>query len=151
MHHIIVQYAINERIAPKSQDLCHWAEAAVCDHMDSSEITIRVVDSAEMTYLNNTYRQKNKPTNVLSFPAPEDIRELTGTLGDIVICAEVVNTEAKEQNKRQEAHWAHMTIHGVLHLLGFNHEEDNEAEEMENLEKVVMQKLGFPDPYEVEQ
>lgn len=147
MYHIAVQYAADERLAPKSVELSHWAEAALQNNIDEAELTIRIVSEEEMTELNSTYRHKNKPTNVLSFPAPPDIRDQAAILGDIVICASVVNAEADEQNKTQKAHWAHMTIHGVFHLLGHDHENDQEAEEMEALEINVMKTLGFPDPY----
>lgn len=147
MYHIAVQYAADERMAPKSGKLRHWAEAALKSNRDSAELTIRIVDTEEMTDLNFTYRHKHKPTNVLSFPAPPEIQKQEDILGDIVICADVVNHEAKEQNKSSEAHWAHMTVHGVFHLLGYDHEEDAEAEKMEALEKIVMKSLGFPDPY----
>lgn len=147
MYHIDVQYAADERLAPKPTALCQWAEAALEHNIDETELTIRIVDTAEITHLNAVYRHKDKPTNVLSFPAPDDIRKLANVLGDIVICANIVNDEAKQQGKSAEAHWAHMTIHGVFHLLGHDHENDAEAEIMETLEKNVMKKLGFPDPY----
>jgi probable rRNA maturation factor len=100
--------------------------------------------------LNSTYRQKTGPTNVLSFPfdLPEDIQLDMPILGDIVVCADVVNREAQEQHKTLDVHWAHMIIHGVFHLLGYDHETDHDAEKMERLEINVMQSLGFNNPYE---
>lgn len=147
MYHIAVQYAADEETSPEPDALRRWAQAALQHHINDAELTLRIVDKAEITELNATYRHKNYATNVLSFPAPMDIRDREGILGDIVICADIVNHEAQEQNKQQEAHWAHMTIHGVFHLLGYDHENDQEAEEMETLEINVMKTLGYPDPY----
>lgn len=113
----------------------------------SAEITLRIVDENESRELNAGYRNKDKSTNVLSFPfeAPPPIE--SDLLGDLVICQPVVEKEAAEQNKPVQSHWAHMLVHGSLHLLGFDHIEDTEAEEMEALEVEVMGKLGFVDPY----
>lgn len=117
------------------------------------ELTIRLVDEVESQALNYEYRGKNKPTNVLSFPfdipehlPPELCAELP--LGDLIICTGVVEHEASEQNKTSEAHWAHMTIHGTLHLLGYDHIEDDEADEMEALETEILAQFGFDDPYQ---
>ncbi|GGA78739.1 endoribonuclease YbeY [Neiella marina] len=111
------------------------------------EITIRVVDSDESQELNSTYRGKEKPTNVLSFPfeAPPGI--VLPLLGDLVICAEVVAIEAQQQQKPLEHHWAHMVIHGLLHLLGYDHIQDDEAEVMEQKEREILAQLAIPDPY----
>lgn len=124
-----------------------WLEAAVTPFQPESEVTIRLVDEAESHELNLTYRGKDKPTNVLSFPfeAPPGI-ELP-LLGDLIICRQVVEQEAQEQGKSVDAHWAHMVVHGTLHLLGYDHIEDEEAEEMEALETEIMLALGYPDPY----
>ncbi|WP_312241768.1 rRNA maturation RNase YbeY [Pantoea sp.] len=124
-----------------------WLEAAVTPFQPESEVTIRLVDEAESHELNLTYRSKDKPTNVLSFPfeAPPGI-ELP-LLGDLIICRQVVEQEAAEQGKTLEAHWAHMVVHGTLHLLGYDHIEDDEAEEMETIETEIMLALGYPDPY----
>ncbi|EEQ20787.1 metalloprotease [Yersinia intermedia ATCC 29909] len=112
-----------------------------------AEVTVRLVDEAESHELNLTYRGKDKPTNVLSFPfeAPPEI-ELP-LLGDLIICRQVVEQEAIEQEKALLAHWAHMVVHGSLHLLGYDHIVDDEAEEMESIETEIMQSLGYPDPY----
>jgi probable rRNA maturation factor len=114
---------------------------------ESAELTIRVVDKAESQQLNNDYRQKNKPTNVLSFPfeVPEGVP--CDLLGDLVVCLPVVEKEALEQNKTLNDHWAHMLIHGTLHLLGFDHIDDKEAEEMENLEVSTLNQLNISNPY----
>ena len=132
---------------PSEADFRRWLEAVLLQFQPESEVTIRVVDEAESHDLNLTWRGKVKPTNVLSFPfeAPPGI-ELP-LLGDLVICRQVVEQEAAEQEKALEAHWAHMVIHGTLHLLGYDHIEDDEAEEMESLETEIMLALGYPDPY----
>ena len=112
------------------------------------EVTVRICDSAESQQLNNDYRGKDKPTNVLSFvfEAPTHIE--SPFLGDLVICAALVEREAKEQNKAILDHWAHLCIHGLLHLLGYDHIEEEEALEMENLETHVLAQLGIDDPYQ---
>lgn len=127
-----------------------WLEAVLPQFQAESEVTIRIVDHAESQELNLTYRGKDKPTNVLSFPfeAPPEI-ELS-LLGDLIICRQVVETEAVEQQKTAEEHWAHMVIHGCLHLLGYDHIEDDEAEEMEALETEILAQLGYSDPYLIE-
>lgn len=111
------------------------------------ELTIRVVEEPESQDLNNTYRQKNQPTNVLSFPfeSPEEVP--LQLLGDLVICAPIVRAEAQAQQKTLESHWAHMVIHGTLHLLGYDHIEEQDAETMETLETRIMGNLGYGDPY----
>ncbi|UCB31759.1 rRNA maturation RNase YbeY [Duffyella gerundensis] len=132
---------------PPESDFQRWLEAVLPQFQEESEVTIRLVDEAESQQLNHTYRGKEKPTNVLSFPfeAPPGI-ELP-LLGDLIICRQVVEREAVEQEKSLEAHWAHMVIHGSLHLLGYDHIEDDEAEEMEDIETEIMLALGYPDPY----
>lgn len=137
----------NEQGLPPESDFQRWLEAVLPQFQPESEVTIRLVDEAESRELNHTYRSKDKPTNVLSFPfeAPPGI-ELP-LLGDLIICRQVVEQEAAEQEKALEAHWAHMVIHGSLHLLGYDHIEDEEAEEMESLETEIMLALGYADPY----
>jgi metalloprotein, YbeY family len=132
---------------PTEEQIVQWATAAVQPEGDEVEMTVRIVDEAESHELNLTYRGKDRPTNVLSFPfeCPDEV-ELP-LLGDLVICRQVVEREAAEQEKPLMAHWAHMVVHGSLHLLGYDHIEDNEAEEMESLETQIMQGLGFDDPY----
>ena len=121
--------------------------ALVAGEGDLVEVAVRLTDDAEIQRLNRDFRGKDKPTNVLSFPfeAPPGL-ELP-LLGDLVICCQVVEAEAVEQHKPLMAHWAHMVVHGSLHLLGYDHIEDEEAEEMEQLERDIMQELGFADPY----
>ena len=132
---------------PTEEQIVQWATAAVQPEGDEVEMTVRIVDEAESHELNLTYRGKDRPTNVLSFPfeCPDEV-ELP-LLGDLVICRQVVEREAAEQGKPLMAHWAHMVVHGSLHLLGYDHIEDDEAEEMESLETQIMQGLGFDDPY----
>ncbi|MDZ4019835.1 rRNA maturation RNase YbeY [Pseudomonas sichuanensis] len=125
-----------------------WCELALRQRSADSEMTIRLVDEAEGRELNHTYRHKDYATNVLSFPAdvPDDLLDIP-LLGDLVICVAVVEREAQEQGKSPEAHWAHLVIHGCLHLLGYDHIDDDEAEEMEALERELLAELGHPDPY----
>ena len=132
---------------PTEEQIAQWATAAVQPEGGEVEMTVRIVDEAESHELNLTYRGKDRPTNVLSFPfeCPDEV-ELP-LLGDLVICRQVVEREAAEQEKPLMAHWAHMVVHGSLHLLGYDHIEDDEAEEMESLETQIMQGLGFDDPY----
>ncbi|GLY61714.1 endoribonuclease YbeY [Pectobacterium carotovorum subsp. carotovorum] len=132
---------------PEEKDFQRWLEGVLPQFQEISEVTIRIVDEAESRDLNNTYRGKDKPTNVLSFPfeAPPEV-ELP-LLGDLIICRQVVEREAAEQEKTVEEHWAHMVVHGSLHLLGYDHIEDSEAEEMEALETEIMQSMGYADPY----
>ena len=133
---------------PQAADFQRWLDAAILPFQEEAEVTIRLVDEAESNQLNLTYRGKDKPTNVLSFPfeCPPGI-ELP-LLGDLVICRQVVESEATEQGKPLMAHWAHMVVHGSLHLLGYDHIEDGEAEEMEALEIEFMAALGFANPYQ---
>lgn len=124
-----------------------WLDAAIPPFQAEAEVTVRVVDEAESHDLNLTYRGKDKSTNVLSFPfdAPPGID--LPLLGDLVICRQMVEREAQEQQKPLDAHWAHMVVHGSLHLLGYDHIDDGEAEEMESIETEIMLALGYTDPY----
>ena len=132
---------------PTAEQIEQWATAAVQPQSDEVEMTVRIVDEPESHELNLNYRGKDHPTNVLSFPfeCPDEV-ELP-LLGDLVICRQVVEREAQEQDKPLMAHWAHMVVHGSLHSLGYDHIEDDEAEEMESLETQIMTGLGFADPY----
>ncbi len=135
---------------PSERDFQSWTDAVLSQVMESNtpfELTIRVVDSEESKQLNKQYRDHDKPTNVLSFPfeVPEGID--LNLLGDLVICSQIVVDEAKTQNKVLFDHWAHMVIHGCLHLVGFDHISDSEAEEMESLEISILAKLGINNPY----
>ncbi len=132
---------------PDRDQIKLWVELVLSDQQRSGEIVVRLVDEDESSGLNQTYRHKQGPTNVLSFPfeAPAEIQ--TTLLGDLVICAPVVHREAKEQGKLLEHHWAHIVIHGVLHLLGYDHIDDNDAAVMEALEIKLLNKLKIPNPY----
>lgn len=143
-----VQYASTAADLPSEGQLTRWARTALADDAGAAvELTIRIVDAAESQALNRDYRGKDKPTNVLSFPfeAPPGVE--SELLGDLVICAPVVAQEAAEQGKPLQAHWAHMVVHGILHLLGYDHIEDEEAERMEALEVARLEKLGIANPY----
>lgn len=142
-----VQRASQLTDLPGDEQLNHWATAAVSDTDLAQDLVIRIVDEEESADLNGRYRDKQYATNVLSFPSdiPEEIGE--PALGDLVVCAPVVRHEAVEQGKSEAAHWAHMVVHGVLHLRGYDHIEDAEAEKMEALETAILSRLGFADPY----
>lgn len=124
-----------------------WAQAIQVDAEITPIVALRIVDESEMTHLNSHYRQKQGPTNVLSFPAdlPEQVD--IPFIGDVVICAPVVIQEALKQGKSEQSHWAHMVVHGILHLLGYDHESDAAAKQMELLEINTLQQLGFNNPY----
>ncbi|MDR9480257.1 MAG: rRNA maturation RNase YbeY [Spiribacter sp.] len=132
---------------PASEDFQTWVEAALKGRRDAAELAIRVVDRAESQQLNRDYRGKDAPTNVLSFAAelPDGVE--LALLGDLVICAAVVAEEAREQGKTELAHWAHLTVHGTLHLLGFDHISSVDAKRMEAEERQVLADLGYADPY----
>lgn len=149
---IDVQRALPFSLIPKNSELKRWAVAALEKKIKAAELTIRIVDIAEMTELNTRYRHKKGPTNVLSFPfdLPPECDEAIPLLGDIVICADVVNREAEEQKKTREAHWAHIVVHGVLHLLGYDHEVERDALIMESEEVDILNGLGFLDPYKLD-
>ncbi|MCG8672918.1 MAG: rRNA maturation RNase YbeY [Pseudomonadales bacterium] len=148
-----LQIASEDDDVPEPEQFNQWVSSAlILGHYDANpelpiEITIRIVDRTESQTLNNTYRQKDKPTNVLSFPfeSPDEIP--LQLLGDLVICAPIVREEATEQHKSLQSHWAHMVIHGCLHLIGFDHIEESDADIMESLETRIMDGLGYADPY----
>jgi probable rRNA maturation factor len=168
---VAVQIATARKYVPHARSLRQWAVAALDGvfaapatelahapafvatltrrraHMT---LTLRIVGQAEGRRLNLTWRGKNKPTNVLSFAAADALPVATGEpifLGDVVICAAVVLREAQEQRKETSAHWAHMVVHGVLHLLGYDHENDRDATAMEAREAAILARLSYPDPY----
>jgi len=150
-----VSAILDLQIACQATDIPSEKEIQICldcvlqdRQLGEQEITVRIVDIAESQQLNHQYRAKNNATNVLSFPfeAPPEIT--LNLLGDLVICAEIVKLEAKQQNKPESAHWAHMVVHGTLHLLGFDHINDDDAEHMEELEISILNKLSIDDPYQ---
>lgn len=141
------------RSVPLRRDFKRWACAALEQLVQEgtaaqakSRLSIRIVDEAESAALNSQYRHKQGATNILSFPVPEGLPD--ALLGDLAICAPVVAREAAEQHKSCEAHWAHLTVHGVLHLKGYDHEEPRAAEAMETLERRILAGLGYQDPYQ---
>jgi probable rRNA maturation factor len=143
-HGIVIQRRTSATGVPTTALLRRWARAARGEQ--GAEITLRIVEEAEMTELNTRFRRKAYPTNVLSFPFGAE--SLDGPiLGDVVVCAPVVAREAAEQGKTLEAHWAHLVVHGILHLLGHDHEVDGTAIEMEARERAILAELGFGDPY----
>lgn len=146
-----IQVASSAKALPTQAMISQWAETALKQAKHSkeeTEISVRIVDNEESQSLNHQYRGKDKPTNVLSFPADLPPGLNIPLLGDLVICAPVVQEEAQAQKKTEEAHWAHMVVHGTLHLLGYDHIEDHEAEVMEQLETDILTAMGYAPPYE---
>lgn len=148
MVEVDLQLAVDADRLPSQAQLQAWINAVV-DPGQDAELTVRIVDEQEMTQLNCTYRHKPGVTNVLSFPFEADIPMDVTLLGDLVICAPVVEREAIEQAKTAEAHWAHLVIHGTLHLLGYDHLTDAQADEMESREIQILHQFGYANPYEV--
>ena len=147
-----VQRSTSATGIPDDGQFQRWADAALAGHPGRPSLAIRIVDEPEAQRFNREYRDKDHATNVLSFPAelpeglPEDVKQ--AQLGDLLICAPVVEREAMEQKRPQADHWAHLTVHGILHLLGYDHQQTAEAEVMETLETEILAALGVPDPYE---
>ncbi len=148
MPRIAVQYACARRAVPAAVSLRRFATAALRSRTNIPALTIRVVGEPESARLNSMYRGKSGPTNVLSFPFQAPPQAARDTLGDLVICAPVVAREARVQGKSPRAHWAHMVVHGVLHLLGHVHIKVRQARDMEGLEKRILDDLGYADPYD---
>ena len=156
-----VQLDVQNRVrawTPRRADLAAWATAALGRRARNAELSVRLVGRAEGRKLNAHYRGKNYPTNVLSFPAsplavPAALAsasaEAAQPLGDLVICPQVLRAEALEQRKTLRAHWAHLVVHGALHLIGYDHERDTDARRMERREIAVLRKLGFTNPYRI--
>ena len=146
--HIDVMIHSTSSQLPEQSELEKSAAAAVGQHRQEAEISLLIVDEEEGAELNRQWRGKEGPTSVLSFPSDLPAELELPLLGDLVICVPVVEQEAIEQKKSLNSHWAHMIVHGTLHLLGYDHIDDQEAEEMESLETEILGQLGYPDPYQ---
>ena len=144
---VTLQLASAEPSAPSAEQLLRWAQAALGPALGPTAITIRVADEAEVQALNKGWRQIDAPTNALSFPLSGGAGAPPGLAGDVVACAPVIKREAAAQGKTIAAHWAHVIIHGVLHLMGYDHVKERDAVAMEAKEIAILKNLGFPDPY----
>lgn len=151
-HQIDIQFACVDKIPVSSEQLMCWIGITLDEHQSNAELTLRLVDIKEITELNSTYRKQDKPTNVLAFPGniPDNIELEYPFLGDVIVCPAVLQSEALEQNVSLESHWAHIVIHGVLHLLGYDHMEDDEAITMQKMEIRLLAKFEFANPYKME-
>jgi probable rRNA maturation factor len=147
MIEVVVQRAVSGDKLPGEAEITRWAEAALGDRPGNSTITVRLVDEAEGHDLNQRYRGKDYATNVLSFTADIPAVHKLPDLGDLVLCAPVIEREAEDQGKALADHWAHLVVHGVLHLLGYDHEAPADAATMEAAEISILGKLGIADPY----
>ncbi len=143
-----VQIASESPSLPSPSQFENWLEVGLQGLQESAQLTIRVVDLEEGAALNEQWRNRQGATNVLSFPATDEKQFMPDLLGDVVICAPVVEREAQEQGKPLEAHWAHLVIHGLLHLLGYDHQDDVQANTMESMETGILATLNYPDPYQ---
>ena len=145
---MIIDFEDATGICPIASDqVVSWVESLASEIEEASELVIRVVDANESQKLNKTFRDKDYPTNVLSFPADIQLPEGPTILGDIAICLPVVKREADEQSKRFDQHFAHMVVHGCLHLMGYDHEDEHDADQMEAKEIGILENLGYPNPY----
>ena len=144
--HLDVQIVSQETSIPDIEDFERWAKTVPTNI--ETNVCLRIVDESESKALNNQFRHIDKATNVLSFPAEIPSHIEMNYLGDIVICAPVVDDEVQQQGKQLSAHWAHLLVHGILHLQGYDHEEEQAADEMESLEIEILQKSNIPDPYQ---
>jgi probable rRNA maturation factor len=151
-YYIDIQNATGEPLALNEEQITHLASLALRDHKKEAELTIRLVTPEEMTQLNFTYRKKNKPTNVLAFPSdlPSEFQLDYSFLGDVVICPQILLEESKELDKTLAEHWALILIHGILHLLGYDHIKDDETLLMQAIEVDLLKELGYVNPYDTE-
>ncbi|CAL7962611.1 endoribonuclease YbeY [Gammaproteobacteria bacterium] len=144
---LVVQNIGKSKSVPSKKQFKTWVEKVLAPRKKNHELTIRIVGIKEITKLNKQYRKKNKPTNIISFNFYPPANIKTNLLGDLVICAPIVKLEAKLQHKTVLSHWAHLTVHGVLHLLGYDHQNDDAAQKMERLEIKILKKIGIANPY----
>ena len=144
---INVEYVSNASELPAEVKIAHWAQAALEGYERDVEVGVRIVDESEIIQLNQRFRKKAEPTNVLSFPFEDPPGTQTDVLGDVVVCAPIVSSQAQTEGKPLSAHWAHMVVHGIMHLRGYDHETPKEADAMEHMETRILEGLGFPDPY----
>jgi len=142
-----IQRVTEDTDIPDNRQIRKWVKTALSVYDKDAELTIRIVDEEEGAELNRKWRKKKGPTNVLSFSYADDNSNVNGLLGDIIICAPVIKREALEQKKPPESHWAHMVIHGTLHLLGYDHIKPEDAGKMENLEVRLLKSIGYANPY----
>ncbi|MGQ3887616.1 rRNA maturation RNase YbeY [Legionella sp. CNM-1927-20] len=151
--YIDIQIVCKKPLPIAVSTLRNWVSLILNELKETAELTLRFVEISEITALNKTYRKKDKPTNVLAFPSnlPNEIQLEYPFLGDIVICPEVLKKESKEQGIALEAHWAHIVIHGVLHLLGYDHIEEQDARTMQAMEIKLLVTLGYANPYQQEE
>lgn len=151
-HRVVIQDASEAGYFPDRFLIQRWVNLVLKDFPEQTEICIRMVGPRESQLLNNRYRNRDKPTNILSFTStiPSSVQLERVLLGDLVVCTSIVNQEAKAQKKDNHAHWAHIIMHGVLHLLGYDHIKDDDAHVMESLEIKLLAELGYPDPYRID-
>jgi len=147
MNLIEIQTIFKSDGQPDQEHIQHWVDTALDGFNRDTEIVVRIVDEQESAELNEQYRHKQGPTNILSFPVEVPFGIELNLLGDLVVCAPVLEKEALEQHKALTDHWAHIIVHGVLHLLGYDHIDDKEAELMENKEITILNKLNIKNPY----
>lgn len=147
MNQLEIQDVFQSEGQPTAEQFQTWVDIALADYRQDAELVIRIVDEQESAELNQQYRHKQGPTNILSFPIelPDGVE--LDLLGDLVVCAPVLEREALQQHKGLSDHWAHIIVHGVLHLLGYDHIEDSDAEQMEALEIAILNKLNIKNPY----
>ena len=145
---MVVDNVSSESMVPEDAAITQWARAAMEGYEnEANEVDVRIVDEPAIAELNRRFRNKAEATNVLSFPFEDPPGVHSGLLGDVVICAPVVCREAQRQGKQVMAHWAHMLVHGIMHLRGYDHEKPKEAQAMEGMEARILTRLGFPNPY----
>ena len=148
-YHNDIQYSCEDKLPITDEIMIKWAQLALTTQCDTAELTLRLVNPTEITQLNHQYRQQNKPTNVLAFPAhiPAGVELEYPLLGDVIICPSVLQQESIELHKPLIAHWAHIVIHGILHLLGYDHINERDATIMQALEIKLLAQLKFENPY----